>query len=249
MNLSWIPNSLSLGNLFLGFISILLSSQEKFIYATILILAAGLFDVFDGKLARKINQPNPIGKELDSLADLVTFGLSPGFMFFYMYHTSLNIELGVMVSNVIFGLIAFLFPLFGALRLAKFNVTESRNFFTGVPSTIAGCSLALILVFGEIPILLDILNPPSILPLERLPWWSATLIFVFYAILMKSRFEFPKNPPNFMNFSRNNSFARNMLSAFFLLSLIVFFKFFLILSTLFYTLKPIFTYKRKALPS
>ncbi len=261
MKLSWIPNSLSLGNLFLGFISIILSSIASsspthyglYKYSTICILVAAVLDVLDGRIARKINQNNPMGKELDSLADLITFGLAPGFMFFTMlfgphpYYQDSPFSSFPMSGYVIGGIIAFIFPLTGALRLAKFNVTESKGFFIGIPSPIAGGTCAIILSFSDLPVLFDsIISIPHI-PL--LPWWGALTIFVFYSVLMISKFIFPKTPPTFMDFSKSNTIYKNLLSGLFLAALIVFFKYFLLVYTVYYTFVPIFTFKRKTRPS
>ncbi|GMT49338.1 MAG: hypothetical protein IEMM0008_0877 [bacterium] len=259
MKLSWIPNSLSLGNLFFGFISIILSSiassnhHELYKYSVICILIAAVLDIFDGRIARKLNQTNPMGKELDSLADLITFGLAPGFMFFtmffgpYPYYQDSPFNSFSTSVYLIGGIISFIFPLTGALRLAKFNVTESKGFFIGIPSPIAGATCAIILTFNDLPTLFDYMIFKTDIP--KLPWWLALAIFIFYAALMVSKFIFPKNSPNFMDFSKSNSIYKNLLSGLFLLALILFFKYFLLIYTIYYTFVPIFTFKRKTMPS
>lgn len=252
MDLTWIPNSLSLGNLFFGFLSIIYSYRavtqqdpEFYVSATFFILIATILDIFDGRAARKINRPNPIGKELDSLADLVTFGLAPGVMFYTMLFSEHPLYPSPIQDFKTLGaFISFLFPFFGAVRLAKFNIAESRNYFIGIPSPIAGGSCVLILTFDQIPNLININFNFSF------HWIFPLIIFVFFAVLMNSKFVYPKSPPNFMNFSKKNSLLRNALSVVFLVCLVLFFKFFLMLYTLFYSLKPIFTYtteKRHAL--
>ncbi len=261
MKLNWIPNSLSLGNLFLGFISIILSSiassssthYELYKYSTICILVAAVLDVLDGRIARKLNQNNPMGKELDSLADLITFGLAPGFMFFTMlfgpapYYSDSPFSQFPMSGYLIGGIVAFIFPLTGALRLAKFNITESKGFFIGIPSPIAGGTCVIILAFNDLPTLFNYIIPIPNIP--QLAWWGALTIFVFYAALMVSKFIFPKTPPNFMNFSKSNSIYKNLFSGFYLVGLILFFKYFLVIYTLYYTFIPIFTFRRKTMSS
>ncbi len=255
MKLSWIPNSLSLGNLFFGFISIILSSiassnhHELYKYSAICILVAAVLDILDGRIARKLNQNNPMGKELDSLADLITFGLAPGFMFFTLfigphpYYQDSPFASPSVSAYMIGGIIAFMFPLTGALRLAKFNVTESKGFFIGIPSPIAGGTCVIILTFNDLPTLFNYIIPIPDIP--RLPWWGALAVFVFYAALMVSKFIFPKTSPNFMDFSKSNSIYKNLFSGLYLLGLILFFKYFLVVYTLYYTFIPIFTFKRK----
>ncbi|MDH5680598.1 MAG: CDP-alcohol phosphatidyltransferase family protein [Spirochaetota bacterium] len=260
MNLSWIPNTLSLGNLFLGFLSVILSiimvSQSNDLsgqeahpyikYIALCILGAGVLDVLDGRIARSIKHDNPIGKELDSLADLASFGIAPGIMFYVLFFAPNPYYASPFQDYKIVGaVIAFLFPVFGALRLAKFNITETPGYFIGIPSPIAGGGCALLLTFNELPAIFDPLKDITADPITfTLPWQLALAIFVFYAILMYSRFVYQKTSPSFMNFSKRNSLLRNVISVIFLASLVVFFKFFLFFSALYYTLKPILSFRR-----
>jgi CDP-diacylglycerol---serine O-phosphatidyltransferase len=159
----WIPNSLTLGNLLFGFISIIFSSQmtnQGFFIAGILILGAGLLDGLDGQVARLLKVSSPLGKELDSLADCVAFGIAPGYMSYKahlsgMYLPFLNIPFD-------FGmLIAAIFPICAAYRLARFNInsdTNDPNSFTGLPSPAAGIIIALVHVYNvQMPLVLFIL--------------------------------------------------------------------------------------------
>lgn len=135
---SLIPNALTLLNLTCGvlilWIGILyeLSSFNKetaFLLITLLLILATLADFLDGFLARKLHAESPIGKELDSLADMVSFGLTPFFLL-ALYFFKLEIELQKLV------LLGFLFPILGsAYRLACFNVTHQlKGFFYGLPT-------------------------------------------------------------------------------------------------------------------
>lgn len=91
--------------------------------ASLLIFAAGLFDFLDGFSARLLKAHSPIGGDLDSLSDVVSFGVAPGFI---MYH---------MMGGMWFGCFAFLLPVFSAIRLAKFNVdTRQTTSFIGLPT-------------------------------------------------------------------------------------------------------------------
>jgi len=102
----------------------------NYIGAFIFILLAACFDFLDGFVARLIKAYSPIGAQLDSLADVVSFGLAPGFIVYSFLSTS---SVGVPYSaNVPF--LAFLIPVFAALRLAKFNVdTRQSSSFLGLP--------------------------------------------------------------------------------------------------------------------
>ena len=96
MNLAWIPNLLTLGNLTCGFVSLIFSSTgspEGYRVGAALILLAALLDGFDGQAARWLGVDSPLGKELDSLADNVAFGVAPGYLAYRMYLSGLNVPL------------------------------------------------------------------------------------------------------------------------------------------------------------
>lgn len=112
-----IPNSLTCCNLLCGSIAIFLATQGAFAWAFIFILAGAFFDFFDGMSARLLKAPSPIGVELDSLADVITFGLAPSMMLFCF----LRPVLGWWAA------LALLMAAFSALRLAKFNVDERQH--------------------------------------------------------------------------------------------------------------------------
>ena len=126
MTLVWIPNSLTLGNLLLGFISIIYSSlgqQQGFFIAGLLILAASLLDGLDGPVARALKVSSPLGKELDSLADCVAFGIAPGYLSYEAYLSSVQVQIFGMNINT--GMvIAAIFPICVAYRLARFNINS-----------------------------------------------------------------------------------------------------------------------------
>ena len=156
MNLAWIPNLLTLGNLTCGFVSLIFSSTgspEGYRVGAALILLAALLDGFDGQAARWLGVDSPLGKELDSLADNVAFGVAPGYLAYRMYLSGLNVPLaGRPVDLGI--LIAAVFPICAAYRLARFNVRPSPRSFVGLPSPVAGILVGLgILCFphGNIP--------------------------------------------------------------------------------------------------
>src|SRR5688572_25380478 len=108
--------------------------------AAILIFAALVFDFFDGLVARAFQVHTPIGKELDSLADVVSFGVAPAFilMNLFTYHTSY-----FEPSLTWLKFSAFLIPVFAALRLAKFNIdTRQSEMFFGLPTPSTGIFIA-----------------------------------------------------------------------------------------------------------
>ncbi|MBO5674524.1 MAG: CDP-alcohol phosphatidyltransferase family protein [Paludibacteraceae bacterium] len=112
-----IPNSLTCANLLCGSAAVFMATQEEFLWAFVLILAGGLFDFFDGASARWLKVPSPLGVQLDSLADDITFGLAP------------SMALMCFLKPIIgwWSLIALLMAAFSALRLAKFNIDERQT--------------------------------------------------------------------------------------------------------------------------
>lgn len=132
---SAIPNSLTLANLGFGVISVMMSTQGNYNWAAFYILMACLADRYDGQVARYLNVSSELGKELDSLADLVSFGVAPSILAYHVYGFS---HLGVL------GYLLVLFlPIAGAYRLARFNVTAFDGAFYGIPITFAGMFMAL----------------------------------------------------------------------------------------------------------
>ena len=124
-----IPNVLTLVNLALGVIGILFALNGEISGACYLIWAAVVFDFFDGFAARILRAQSPIGKQLDSLADLVSFGVLPGFVFYEQFQV-MNLEPEALHYAFI------LVPLLSALRLAKFNIDENQtDEFIGLSTT------------------------------------------------------------------------------------------------------------------
>ena len=112
-----IPNSLTCANLLCGSAAVFMATQEQYLWAFALILAGGLFDFFDGASARWLKVPSPLGVQLDSLADDITFGLAPAMVLFCYLKPIIGW----------WALIALLIAAFSALRLAKFNIDERQT--------------------------------------------------------------------------------------------------------------------------
>ncbi|MBW2059306.1 MAG: CDP-diacylglycerol--serine O-phosphatidyltransferase [Deltaproteobacteria bacterium] len=132
-----LPNLFTSGNLFCGFFATVATFSGRFLQASIAILAAGVFDVLDGKIARLAGANSRFGIEFDSLADLVSFGLAPALLVF---------SWALKPYGRVGWLAAFLFLACGALRLARFNVQAvslESKFFTGLPIPAAACMIAL----------------------------------------------------------------------------------------------------------
>ena len=112
-----IPNSLTCANLLCGSVAVFMATQGLFLWAFAFILAGGLFDFFDGASARWLKVPSPLGVQLDSLADDITFGLAPAMVLFCYLKPIIGW----------WALIALLIAAFSALRLAKFNIDERQT--------------------------------------------------------------------------------------------------------------------------
>lgn len=122
-----IPNSITCGNLLCGCIGIVLTFRGELQSATYLLWLALVLDFLDGFAARMLRVSSAIGKELDSLADMVTFGVLPSVLMLNM--------LAAQVQNSYLPFVAFLIAIFSALRLAKFNVDDrQQSVFIGLPT-------------------------------------------------------------------------------------------------------------------
>lgn len=123
-------NLLTLANLSLGGFAILFGIHGNLRLSLLLIFIAALADRFDGMVARKFNIESDLGKQLDSMSDIISFGIAPALL---LYH-------GILHE---FGGPGMFFTVFyigcGAFRLARFNISESNGYFTGLPITAAGC--------------------------------------------------------------------------------------------------------------
>jgi CDP-diacylglycerol--serine O-phosphatidyltransferase len=131
-----IPNFITCLNLLSGCLAIISVILGNPLVAAYLVVAAAIFDFFDGFAARMLNVSSPIGAELDSLADMVTFGVVPGLMLLHYLSGGISSLTGVegFLQNPGL-LVPFLVPVFSALRLAKFNVdTRQTDSFRGLPT-------------------------------------------------------------------------------------------------------------------
>jgi CDP-diacylglycerol--serine O-phosphatidyltransferase len=158
---------LTSGNLTAGFLALLLAAQMKLVDAAALVVLAAGFDVLDGPMARRESCEGAFGANLDSLADLVSFGVVPAFA----------IYMGVLNSVPVLGLLAcLLFFLCGAWRLARFPIVYRPGHYIGLPIPPAGVLLA------------------SLAALEVEPALALLVAFLL-AGLMISEIPFPKPSP------------------------------------------------------
>ena len=194
-----LPNMLTLIGVCIGLTSIRFALDGRFEFAIIAIIFAALFDGLDGRIARLIKGTSKVGKELDSLTDMISFGVAPAFI---MYFWKLN-SLGR------FGwLLCLVFVICVALRLARFNVNSNQepswrdNFFEGVPSPAGGILVLTPLIislsgFNFIKLNYDLIVPiffvvTSFLLISKFPSYSfkkiviprRTTIFLLFGIVL-----------------------------------------------------------------
>lgn len=133
-----IPNLLSFTNLSLGILSVLKTFNENYFLAGILIIISAFIARCDSKVAKFLDLENDLGKELDSLAYLISFGVAPAFLVFIKYYF-FNLEyIGILGTCLL-----LLYILKACYKLAKYNLNKSNDSFTGIPITVAGFSIAL----------------------------------------------------------------------------------------------------------
>ncbi len=174
-----IPNFFTLMNLLSGSIAIVLSFEGRgnLILASYFIYIAGVFDFFDGFSARALKATSAMGKELDSLADMVSFGLAPSIILYQLLKSSLQIKqfsFSLPALDIFILFSAFLIALFSALRLAKFNIDESqKETFMGLATPASAMLIA------SIPLIADF-NPTH---LYLFPQFTKNTFFFLSVIL------------------------------------------------------------------
>ncbi len=166
MNWSFVPSLCTVLNLAAGTVSLLLTMHGHYRLAALMILFSAFFDVLDGLLARLLRCTSEFGKQLDSLADLISFGAAPVFLVLF-YHLDPTAKTAQIA--------AVLFVICGALRLARFNVTGTISGFTGMPITFAGTILALLSLIAhsiQSTVLIALIAVLSFLMISRIPFPS-----------------------------------------------------------------------------
>lgn len=198
---SLIPNLFTLMNTFCGFLSIVNAAEGNYVYASVLIVVAAIFDMLDGLAARITKSASEFGVELDSLSDVVSFGAAPAFLAYKVYLFHLH-EFGLLIS-------AF-YLICGALRLARFNVQLvgfDKKYFYGVPIPTAAIVIsATVITFYD--------------PVEKFPVFIEEYFFLIVlalSLLMVSKIKYPTLPkPSLKEFKNKPIFV-----SFIIISLIV----------------------------
>ncbi len=177
------PSAFTLGNLFFGFWAIIAAYNRNFTWAGWFIVFAGVLDMLDGRIARLSNTGSKFGAELDSLVDVISFGVAPALLMYFLEFST---------AGKFAWLVCYFYVVAAALRLARYNVLADRKpatgWFTGMPSPSAGLTLAVYY------------------PFSQTEWYRASLAYlnfqheglvylmILLAVLMVSNVKYPKFP-------------------------------------------------------
>ena len=198
------PNALTCCNLICGCMATGAAFHGHFVWALAMIIAGAVFDFFDGMAARALGISSPIGKELDSLADVVTFGVAPSAMLFQLFG-SVVYPSWLQPLAPYLPYTAFLMAAFSALRLAKFNLDERQtSSFIGLP-TPANALFWGALIVAELPFLVS-------------PRFNAAFLFLF---MLASCFFLVAEVPLFALKFKNLSWKDNRVKYIFLIGCIL----------------------------
>jgi len=196
-----LPNILTLANIFCGYLAIITIVDGKLIMGAWLIILAAFFDALDGKVARITRSFSHFGLELDSIADIVSFGVAPSFLMYEIYFQDFGLW-GVVLSFI---------PLFcGAFRLARFNIQTSlengnrKEGYNGLPIPFYAVVISSYIIFNY-----DIWEELRFSP-------SLTMLTIFLSLLMISNVQFESFPR--IHFSE--SVTENLMSVFLLAILV-----------------------------
>jgi len=202
---NFIPNLITLLNMFLGFMGMVMMVLGDPIRGGWLILFAGLCDVADGKLARMLGIPSRFGVEFDSFADTISFCVAPSLLIYTVYVEGLPPLLG--------GIIAFTPLLFGTIRLAKFNILQEedpKSFFTGLPTPVNGILIVSYMLFNH-QVFGDMGDPRIALPM-----------IVALGFMMVSPIRFSKFP--LLSFKKGKSNSMRLLGVLVFIATVIFWR-------------------------
>jgi CDP-diacylglycerol---serine O-phosphatidyltransferase len=216
-----IPNIFTLLNLFFGCIAIVFALQntidirfdengnqfvrltEEIYYASLFIGIAAIIDFLDGFVARALNASSEMGKQLDSLADVVSFGAAPAIILYQFLRMSFIRENDGMEANFIWLTPAFIFACAGAYRLARFNIDTEQSFgFKGVPIPAAG------LVVASLPLIYWNIQTETVYAILMNKWFLYGLILLLSWLMVS---KLPLMALKFKDFTIKNNLPKFIL--------------------------------------
>ncbi len=213
-----LPNLLTLCNLALGFLSVLMAFENQLLFASWLILLAALLDFLDGFAAKLLEAISEFGKQLDSLADIISFGMAPASIAYKLMEYALKNELpftglpGASLAARIYLFSPLLIVLFAALRLAAFNIRDNTSGFLGLPTPAVA-----IFVAGLAMIVL--IHPGSAFAACLL--WPLPLLLIILVFSMLMILSIPMFSLKFSGFRWKGNEIRYLFIAFSLILLII----------------------------
>lgn len=209
-----IPNFITCFNLFFGCMAVVFALRGWLFFAVAMVMVAAIFDFCDGLAARLLRAYSLLGKELDSLADLISFGLAPAAMVHYEYTQALSHKISYGAESVPWELLSF-FPFVlavaAALRLAKFNIDAGQSdHFRGLPTPAAALLVCAMLVYTTVS--------PKLLPILH-SYWAIPLLSAFVSLLMVSNM--PMFSLKIKSLSWSGNQIRFLFAAFLLISIVL----------------------------
>lgn len=183
----FIPSLFTILNAFCGFMSIINSAKGDFTDASLFIIYASLFDAVDGFAARLTKSSSEFGVELDSLSDVISFGVAPSFLLYYIYLKESG-EIGIVLSSLVM--------VFAALRLARFNVQLvgfDKDKFNGLPAPMASITICSYILFYHNSILSEQVSKTVII-----------ILSIALPLLMVSRIKYESLPKPSLNAIKKN---------------------------------------------
>ena len=177
-----IPNAITCGNLVSGCLSILFLASNMPFKAALMIFIAGLFDFLDGFAARLLKVHSPIGADLDSLSDVVSFGVAPGFIMYWLMIHATDVPYVALFGIGVLPCLAFMLPVFSAIRLARFNIDDTQTTtFRGIPAP------GMAIFIASLPLAL---SQAEHLTDGALDFWACLGITIIFSVMMVCRLRF-----------------------------------------------------------
>ena len=177
-----IPNAITCSNLVSGCLSILFLTEGMPVKAAFMIFVAGLFDFLDGFAARLLKAHSPIGADLDSLSDVVSFGVAPGFIMCWLMDRAADLPSLSLLDIDVLPCVAFMLPVFSAIRLAKFNIDDTQTTtFRGIPAP------GMAIFIASLPLAL---SQAGHLTDGALGYWACLGITIIFSFMMVSHLRF-----------------------------------------------------------
>lgn len=198
-----IPNAVTSIAVLTGYLAIMFSLDGDYVAAAWLIVLIALLDSLDGRLARALNVTSDFGAQLDSLADVLNFGVALSLMYYFAFFSTSGVA-GMMLS--------FAPTLFSAYRLARFNVEQEDctckpAYFTGLPTTVSALLLASFIIFA------------SVVGFETIPVFVPVMLVILTSLLMVSEVPYETNGTLLAGITAEN--RKKLLAVLFLTSLLL----------------------------